>query len=96
MAMFFHGRVVEGGGHLAREAMDSKEFMSLNRDLGTNTGCIFSPSGQLVRLTHSSMSHSKFYIHLDYCPRGEAIINRPSAPASVRPATLNNRYFCLY
>ena len=54
--------------------------MSSGPDRDTIVGWGFSPTRQLVRFSHLNVPPFKFWIYLEYCPRGEAVYYRPPAP----------------
>ena len=82
LIIYNRGRVVKGVGHLDHVwSYGVREVVSSIPDRGNIVGWVFHPTQ--VTGTVSSSEHafpSKFWIYLEHCPRGEAVIYRPSAP----------------
>ena len=82
------GRVVKGLGHLDHVwSYGVREVVSSIPDRGNIAGWVFHPTRWLVRFPHLNIQHafpSKFWIYLDHCPRGEAVITGHLRLSSMR------------
>ena len=80
------GRVVKGVEHLDHiRSYGVREVVSSIPDRGNIVGWVFHPTQ--VTGTVSSSEHafpSKFWIYLEYCPRGEAVITGHLRLSSMR------------
>ena len=78
------GRVVKGVGHLDHVwGYRVREVVSSIPDRGNIVGWVFHPD-QVTGKVFSSAFPSKFWIYLEHCPRGEAVITGHLRLSSMR------------